>query len=122
MALCSIKTVFGWKTVARRELGDIPHAIYLSWLAIDPDSHEARSAGSQSFQTGSNPRRRRTAAIFRGRTFVADLELTSSQNILAILKFRRNDATAHGAMQIARTLTSVAAGLRVAAGAHHRDA
>jgi len=54
------------KTAVRCELGDIRYVIHLSRLAINPYSHEARSAGSQSFQTGSNPRRRRTAATSAG--------------------------------------------------------
>ena len=43
------------KTVMRRELNDIRYPIHLCGLAVDPHSHEARRAGSQSFQTGSKP-------------------------------------------------------------------
>jgi len=54
------------KSEALRELSDVRHFVCLRALAIDENFHEASSAWSQSFQTGSKPRRRKTAAISAG--------------------------------------------------------
>src|ERR1700730_16003749 len=53
---------------------------------------------------------------------VANLKLTCGQLILAILKFRRNDSTAHGLMEVLDTAASVSPRLGMTAGAHHRYA
>lgn len=49
-----------------RKLSDVGHFVRFCALAIDEHFHEASSAWSQSFQTGSKPRRRKTAAISAG--------------------------------------------------------
>lgn len=54
------------KAIMRGKFSHIADAIHLGDLAVDPHFHDGTSPASQSFQTGSNPRRRRTAATSAG--------------------------------------------------------
>src|SRR5215471_2558140 len=54
-----------------------------------------------------------------GGSFVADLELAGGKLIFAVLVLRRDDAAAHGAVQMFAALSGVTAGLGMAPGAHH---
>ena len=54
-------------------------------------------------------------------TFVADFELSGGELVFAVLIFRRNDPTAHSAMQMFAALPCITAGLRMTASAHHRN-
>src|SRR5437867_9655178 len=56
---------------------------------------------------------------FGGRTFVADLKLTGGKLIFSVLVFGRNNATAHGAMEMFAALTGVTTRLGVTSRAHH---
>src|SRR6266542_4019625 len=53
-------------------------------------------------------------------TFIADLELTGGELIFAVLVFGRDDAAAHGTMEMLAALPGVTTRLGVTAGAHDR--
>src|SRR5262245_53511329 len=57
---------------------------------------------------------------FGGRTFIADLKLTSGKLVFAVLRLPRHDAATHSAMEMFPALPGVATGLGMTTGAHHR--
>src|SRR6266536_1595937 len=57
---------------------------------------------------------------FGGRTFVADLKLAGGELIFSVLVFGRNNATAHGAMEMFAALTGVTPRTGVNSPGHHR--
>src|ERR1700751_1405198 len=59
---------------------------------------------------------------FIGRTLVADHKLPGSEMGFAILKFRRDNSAANGAVQMLAALPRVTSGFGVATRAHHGHA